>query len=849
MKTRRKASWRTLRTVHDLGKASPAFQRRHLKLADRLRRLGVPLPNLATPNPAPHGRITAKALPQLLTRHLGANDRVAFRLSDAVGGHHGLFSSSADVAALNSLDGGGDEWQRLRAWHTEMLTEVFRPASLCQLEGISVSAAFQLAAITSVSDWIGSNETFFPYRFQSIESSVPITGEVLSQYANQAEGCAARALQDLGWMMQPTSWPTVNFSNEFPHLTPNALQQCAIEHANSMEAPSLLLVEAPTGCGKTEAALAAASITGARYGTVGFYIALPTQASSNQMIERLNAFLKNVYRGENVVAALVHGLASIAVQIEEKHEDADYSVSEICDDEDNSNATVGTVRAKEWFTYRKRGLLAAFGAGTIDQALLGVIKTRHCFVRLFGLSSKVVIIDEVHAYDTYVTTLLERLLEWLAELGTSVVLLSATLPKAKAKRLLHAYAKALMASETSATSGDASLAPYPRLSWVSKQGEGSLQISPTEFVSRSVAIEWVGSLDPGATNFDLAKRLKVELADGGCVAVICNTVPLAQQMYRHLKNVFNSDPSCPKPTFELLHASLLVASRLEREKRILRQFGKDDSPLRKGCHIVIATQILEQSLDVDFDLLISEFAPTDLLLQRIGRLHRHERHRPERLAKPIVWLTRVELNEGKVCFDPGTSVVYDPYILLRSWIVLGQRSVLKIPDETEALIEETYEERLPTGLSPALSQQLKDLKTRFDKLDESAGEEARKRWVGSPLIDDELFEIASAYDEDEESPHWEVQSLTRLGAFSIRLVCLNEEVRIDAPLRTLLRRSVTVTRFHVVKELRDPKYHPKQWEKSAILRRCAALEFDENECAQAGKYKLRLDAELGLLIE
>src|SRR5207248_6281763 len=109
----------------------------------------------------------------------------------------------------------------------------------------------------------------------------------------------------------------------------------------------------------------------------------------------------------------------------------------VYDEEKRPSAVV----AEEWFARnKKQALLAPFGVGTIDQALLAVLQTRHVFVRLFGLAGKCVVLDEVHAYDAYMTTLMERLLRWLAALGCPVMLLSATLPRDKRVKLLRAYA-------------------------------------------------------------------------------------------------------------------------------------------------------------------------------------------------------------------------------------------------------------------------------------------------------------------------------------------------------------------------------------------------------------------------
>jgi CRISPR-associated endonuclease/helicase Cas3 len=166
---------------------------------------------------------------------------------------------------------------------------------------------------------------------------------------------------------------------------------------------------------------------------------------------------------------LLHGHAALSAELQLLRDNAAalFQPSSIHDEDDHPHDA--TVVAAEWFTARKRGLLAPFGVGTVDQALLAVLKTRHGFVRLFGLGHKTVVVDEVHAYDTYMTTLLERLLHWLATLGASVVLLSATLPRGRLAALLDAFAAGRADTNSTAASGPAIL--YPRISWVDDSNE------------------------------------------------------------------------------------------------------------------------------------------------------------------------------------------------------------------------------------------------------------------------------------------------------------------------------------------------------------------------------------------
>ena len=199
----------------------------------------------------------------------------------------------------------------------------------------------------------------------------------------------------------------------------------------------MVIIEAPMGEGKTEAAMYLADRWASTYGVDGMYFALPTQATSSQMFSRIRSFLEGRYKGETVQMQLLYGHASLSAEFQRMRRDSHRVLSPRYGDAEDVGQS-GEVIAADWFTCRKRGLLSPFGVGTIDQALLAVLRTGHFFVRLFGLSQKTVVIDEAHAYDVYMTTLLERLLEWLGALGSPVVLLSATLPRNRRQALLSA---------------------------------------------------------------------------------------------------------------------------------------------------------------------------------------------------------------------------------------------------------------------------------------------------------------------------------------------------------------------------------------------------------------------------
>ncbi|MGI8848633.1 MAG: CRISPR-associated helicase Cas3' [Pyrinomonadaceae bacterium] len=429
------------------------------------------------------------------------------------------------------------------------------------------------AGLTTVADWIGSNADFFKCE---IDDSVKVIGDEnfsldLDEYCKKAVKTADEAFSKLGWSNWVRETGEKDFDDLFPNLPPKRrLQNVAIEIAKEIDSVGICIVESPMGEGKTEAAMFLADTFNAKLGLRGIYFALPTQATSNQMFGRVEKFLDERFAGEdlNVHLMLQHGHSSISADFEKGIENF-RNLQNLYDDAENYNKQkVSNVVAAEWFTYKKRGLLVPFGVGTIDQILLAVLQTKHVFVRLFGLAHKTIIIDEVHAYDAYMSTLLERLLEWLAALGSPVVLLSATLPKKKRDALVKAYLKGLgQTSETDELEEIGADKTYPRISYataaIPEKTFYVRHLETSDQNTKTLHLEWKDE-----NNF--VEELKLKLAGGGCVAIICNTVDKAQTLYTQLSTdeFFQGLASDDKPTLDLLHARFRFKDRDERENAL-----------------------------------------------------------------------------------------------------------------------------------------------------------------------------------------------------------------------------------------------------------------------------------------
>lgn len=824
-------------SLHDLGKASPAFQR---LWPDAVTALNTSLAFDRSLNSyMPHGWITAETLKEKelgLERYTGSQSKVLKKLARVLGGHHGTWPTSE----INVGPGykGDREWYAVRQELVKTLENTIQPPILnvWPWERNDTQAFLTwFSGLVSVADWIGSMESYFPYE------DVPVNPQ--NYFSEQALPQAQRALQNLHWEAWNTNAETVEFKQVFS-FEPNSMQQAAMKIAESLQEPALVLIEAPTGSGKTEAALYLIDVWRKKFKQRGFYIAMPTMATSNQMWERTWDFVRKRY-GSATAPMLIHSHAKWM----ELPPEPEIIEEEINQEEVSQKACV---YAQSWFTPRKRSFLAPCAVGTVDQALLSVLETKHFFVRLFGLSDKTLVFDEIHAYDTYMNVLFQRLLEWLRLMRTSVVLLSATLPDQTRKEVLKAYG------------GETIVLPsinYPAITWVTRSGKaGTLPLPQSE--NRRIALHRISRTHTE----QLVEALEDALSNGGCAAVICNTVSRAQEIYRKL---CETQLASANELF-LFHARFPFSWRENIEHTILERFGKHathSNGRRPKRAIVVATQVIEQSLDLDFDVIFTDLAPIDLLIQRLGRLHRHPRQeRPDPLKKPTVYLM-VDLDESGLPVLETDTLIYEPYILLKTMLVLQERDELSLPQEVAKLIENVYDSTIPTHpktWADALTQAQQKMNRNFY----GDVNKAEIRLVRKP--DDEELLTSTRAELEEENPalHERFQALTRLGTPSITLICiyqtttgLNTEIDgsgylIDLErypetetVKALLNSSVSINQSQIVRWFLDhPENRPKTWQNHGLLRDCYVAIFNSENglCILQENLVLRLTRDAGL---
>ncbi len=552
-------------------------------------------------------------------------------------------------------------------------------------------SSWLVAGLAVVADWLGSNTHWFKYHCPDLSLE--------DYWHNVALPAAEKAVAESG-LLAPSPAQDAAFAKLFPHIaaTPTPLQAWAQAVPLAL-GPQIIVLEELTGGGKTEAALTlAARLMAAGCGR-GVYFALPTMATADAMFNRVGKKREGetdepwqrFFATGEASLVLAHSAAGMRLKLEAwQRRDAGY--------DDRCEEASASQHSTAWLAdSRKKALLADFGVGTVDQALLGILPLRHQSLRLLGLSTKVLVVDEVHACDCYMGELLARLLRFHAGLGGSAILLSATLPLDQRARLLAAFADgagfAVKAPEETA---------YPLATHLHANGLNEIPIQARKAVSRKVAVE------PLADEAAVSSRLQATVARDGCAVWVRNTVADAVTAWRAWTA---NHPDIPATLF---HARFALCDRLRIGKDIENAFGPESTPATRRGRLVIATQVVEQSLDVDFDDMVTDLAPIDLVVQRAGRLQRHKRDAEGNLAQSE---GRGGANLGVLMPDPTEDASADWFKRLlpkaarvyadhgRLWLtshwLLLQRG-FELPRDARTMIEAVYGEesinRIPAGL-------------------------------------------------------------------------------------------------------------------------------------------------------
>ena len=776
--------------VHDIGKATPVFQSKPLTHAPGMqdlslrwkpRQAGLRFPDvpITDTNYPTHPIAGQRILESYLTQVRNWSKSVAESYACVVGGHHGqpptrqaLCKSDMDVRMGTAQ--GYEDWAEVQRQLIEFV------AKQCELSDddfarlsrrhLNIYAESVLEGLVIMADWIASNsdDALFPLVPLNPKSYDEQTWDRMNSVRTRA---GLKARQERGWrnLDLPPKWQPIHeqisigerFASRFDlpaGANPRPVQEQAAHLAETTKDPGIMVIEAPMGEGKTEAALACAEILAERTGRGGVCVALPTMATTDAMFSRCKSWIDRLPQHEGrseKSTSLRHGKAALNREFMSMMTSARSAATSSVFDEDvpqgsgAQKAAYPEAVANDWLRGRKKGVLANFLVCTIDQVLMAALQMKHVSLRQLALANKVIIIDECHAYDTYMREYLKRTLEWLGGFHNPVILLSATLPALLRRELVDAYIKGYASvlgrsgsqmgqptevaprrftsmeaftdryskprnHKTSASSqaGDRQpsqeendsddLHAYPLITYTSGTTCRTSSVQPS---GRAVDID-CHVIDDDLEH--LSGLLQERLAEGGCAAVICDTVDRAQRTATALTDVFGSDQ------VRLTHSRFIDRDRMDNERELRERLGPDATLSNGGRPrrlIVVGTQVLEQSLDIDFDFMITDIAPVDLLLQRMGRLHRHQRgqgetDRPVGLRNASCYLRGIASwdADGPV-FPDYVDSVYPSASLLEALAVLGlqensARRLLHLPDDIAPLVRTAYDSDAVVRLIP-----------------------------------------------------------------------------------------------------------------------------------------------------
>lgn len=844
--------------VHDIGKLTIVFQSRIYDAVDFSPfAVCVELPkssSLVNASDTPH----ALASEAILLKH-GCPKGVA----SIAGAHHGRPSALADVCdqisgactAVENFYGKRGKYRQLfevlwKEW-IDFSLECAGFSELSDLPDMAVPAQVVISGMLVTADWIASNKTYFPL------ISADQKGE-FGDYPKRIEN----AWTTIGF---PNMWESKArfglddeaFKERFGFL-PNPTQADIISTATDAESSGIYIIEAPMGLGKTEAALALSEILAARAGAGGMFFGMPTQATSNGIFPRLEKWAGGLAEDEQTLLAikLAHGNAAL---------NEDYRELFTGHSNLNIESDSGLI-VHDWFSGRKQTLLSDFVIGTVDQLLMAALKQKHVMLKHFGLSGKVVVVDECHAYDAYMSQYLDMAIKWLGIYKVPVIILSATLPEKRRAELIEAYtdsekhrAKHTEAHVDKKNADEAwkhSLA-YPLLTYTENNAVKQKALA-FDGENKEVSVRRIIRDEVAATAGYAVER-------GGCVGVIVNTVRKAQEIAAELQSAF------PKAEVIIMHAQFIMTDRAKREEQILKRVGKHSTPESRRRLIIVGTQVLEQSLDLDFDLMITELCPMDLLLQRTGRLHRHNRVRPQGLETACCFV----LDETDDSFDSGSAAIYGEWLLMRTRALLPNK--LTIPSDIPLLVQRVYDENddrmlgeLTEGMESAKEEYVKKTKKKERNacnwligkpserkgksldgwLDNAIGlssEQAGERAVrdGDPSIDvialmrDAEGQIHTVSDECER-----VIPADRPPSREEVLLIARQKLRLPGFFGRRWNIDSTITQLES-----ETKSNFSAWQDSALLKEELVLLFDNELNAVLGEVRLHYDIKTGLTYE
>ncbi len=825
---------RFLGYIHDIGKATVLFQARITKTIPEVRAR------------IEKGSVLSyREANQKKTSHATASEAILLELAcppgiaSVAGAHHGKPQSCDAEENLESYasnyypKGCGDRWYS--CWEV-ILDHALKDcgyANVSALPMLTQPVEILLTGLLIMADWIASNTEYFPL--------IPVEdcgNDAL--YLDRAYRAWDQLQLSLPWEAQSDVLKDSGFRRRFG-FAPNAVQRAVLDAVNEMTQPGLMILEAPMGIGKTEAGLAFSEACAARFGAGGIFFGLPTQATANGIFPRLISWAEHQSDDMCHSVRLAHGTA----ELNEAYLKLQRPPSNVEEDADTEEERVAV---HQWFCGNKKALLADFVIGTVDQLLMAALKQKHVMLRHLGLAGKVVIVDEVHAYDAYMNQYLDRALRWLGWYGVPVILLSATLPADRRTELIKAYQP--KAKDGAWESG----AEYPLITWTN--GDDICRCVPkTDAKKREIRISHI--LAPDVENI-----LQEKMREGGCVGIIVNTVRKAQAMADAVK------AAMPDKRVILFHSQFLMPDRTEIERRLMERVGKQSAPEMRKNLIVVGTQVMEQSLDVDFDVLITELCPMDLLLQRIGRLQRHDRQRPETMKTAECFV----LDTGTEDIDEGSVFVYGEWLLYRTRRLLPEK--ITLPQDISRLVQSAY---LWDAAQADTAE--KEMHSDYEEKRERQKQKARAYVVPQPEIHEEFPELNTLDGWMQDTPadsDAAARAAVRDGDMSIEVLLMQRQkdgsihflpwqenggrVSEDTPPEAAIALKIAKQKLRlpaafsrswqadrIIRDLEEEnRQQLSMWQLSPMLKGELVLLLDEDLSAHLGDMILHYDKETGL---
>ena len=805
--------------VHDIGKATVGFQYKIVlntpERACALKRY-IDIPDsmdMKSVQNMPHSYAG-----EAILKYMGCPENIAA----VIGAHHGVPADSYMVADLTcdrkDIIGyrnyfGDTEKARLlieSSWKNivEEALEKVGFVSVNELPIITSQAQMILSGLLITADWIASNTDYFPL------ISVDDNG-----YDIDHEERALIALDNLGFPEMWNTERTTYFDNEFESMfgfLPRTVQKSMIEIVEKTMQPGLFILEAPMGCGKTEAALSSAELIASKCKKNGLFFGMPTQSTANGIFPRIINWAEKQSEEFYHSVQLKHG----SFELNEFFQNIQRGIPK---EESDSGVIVHS-----WFCENKRACLADFVVATVDQMLMMALKRKHVMLLHLGLSEKVVVIDEVHAYDAYMNQYLERALQWLGAYHTPVILLSATLPSERRMSLVRAYLSQKKSNEIF----EKNIA-YPLLTWIDGR---EIKQEALPYSGQKKTVQILKYKDE-----DILGIVRNAVKAGGCIGIIMNTVSRAQSAADLIRNEITENVL-------LYHAQYIMPDRAAKEKELLEKTGQGSTADVRNGLVVVGTQVLEQSLDIDFDLLITDICPIDLLLQRIGRLHRHTHDRPGNLNLPVCCIITDEYETDK----SGSKSIYGTWLLKKTMEITPDSIML--PDDISPLVQKVYNSfdnseeyqeynnKNDSSESRARSFLLKKPKCRdiHGLLDRSVNDSLAEASVRNGISSIEVL-VMKLYCDGTIG----FLDDTKLSSEMTKEEC---ECIAKQRLRLPSRFSSKWNIYKTITELETKcKPYITAWEKNYLLKGHLVLFLDENNEAELAGSKLRYDYKNGLI--